>query len=292
MRGLAAENEYPPRRLAPVRRDARRLRDGRGRGALVLEELEHRGPAARGSTPRCSATAPRTTPTTSPRPSREATACSEMIRAALTRSGIEPEQVDYINAHGTSTPLDDAARDEGDQGRLRRARLRACGLLDQVDDGPLLRRRRRDRGDDLRAGAAPRRLPPTINYEKPDPECDLDYVPNEARHTAGRGRALERDGARRSQRVRPARPGRLEADGRQRDQPAHRGARRRGTPPARARRGRGGAPRGPACAARSGQDRARPLLGSLRQRRARRDAGLDPDEAKLRSADTVERYQQ
>ena len=88
-----------------------------------------------------------------------------MMRAALERAGVEPERVGYINAHGTSTPLGDMAETKRDQGRLRRPRLLARGLLDEVDDGPHLRGRRRDRGDHVRrsrsatAAAADDQLP-------------------------------------------------------------------------------------------------------------------------------------
>ena len=104
-----------------------------------------------------------------------------MMRAALERSGVEPGDLDYVNAHGTGTPLGDLAETQalkevfGDHayelavsstksmlghmfGAAGAVEAIACALA--VHEGV---------------------VPPTINYEQPDPECDLDYVPNEAR---------------------------------------------------------------------------------------------------------------
>jgi len=104
-----------------------------------------------------------------------------MMRAALDRAGVDPGQVDYINAHGTGTPLGDLAETQaikevfGDHayemavsstksmlghmfGAAGAIEAMACVLA--IHEGV---------------------LPPTINYEEPDPDCDLDYVPNEAR---------------------------------------------------------------------------------------------------------------
>ena len=129
-----------------------------------------------------------------------------MMRAAIERAGIEPERVGYINAHGTSTPQGDLAETKAIKEVFGPHAYELAVSSTKSVLGHLFGA----------AGAVEAMmcvlalhegvLPPTINYRNPDPECDLDYVPNEARQVAGRRRALERDGARRPQRVRPPRP--------------------------------------------------------------------------------------
>ena len=181
MRGLATEEERPARASRPF--DA--TRDGfvMGEGActLVLEDLDHaRARGARiyaevlgyGASNDAHHMA---------QPEPEAIGVSEMMRAALRRADIEPEQVGYINAHGTSTPLGDLAETRaikqvfGDHAyELAVSSTKsvtghcfgAAGALEAMMCVLALHH-----------GV----LPPTANYEQPDPECDLDYVPNEAR---------------------------------------------------------------------------------------------------------------
>src|SRR5439155_12930622 len=109
MRGLAVENENPPHASRPF--DATRAGFVMGEGAcvLVLEELE--AARARGATVYAEvlAYAASNHAHHMAQPEPEAIGVAEMMRAAIDRAGVKPKDVDYINAHGTSTPLGDAA---------------------------------------------------------------------------------------------------------------------------------------------------------------------------------------
>jgi len=81
-------------------------------------------------------------------PEPDGSGAAMAIELAMRDAGIEPSELDYVNAHGTSTPLNDLLRDRGRSSSASRRRREACpGLLDQVDDRPPARRRRRRRGD-------------------------------------------------------------------------------------------------------------------------------------------------
>ena len=113
---------------------------------------------------------------------------------ALRNAGVAPDEIDYIVAHGTSTPLNDVTETRAIKAAYGDARLQGRDQLAEVDDRPP-RRRGRDRRRRSPAIGAIRDqvIPPTANLHTPDPECDLDYVPldgapGEDRH--GRGQRL------------------------------------------------------------------------------------------------------
>jgi len=183
MRGLVAEDEHPPRASRPF--DATRAGFVMGEGAcvLVLEELE--AAERRGATVYAEILgyAMSNDAHHLAQPDPQSVGVAEMMRNALAGAGVEPERVGYINAHGTSTPLGDAAEtaaikevfgDHAYQLAVSSTKsvtghcFGAAGAIEAmmcvlaVRDGV---------------------LPPTMNYVHPDPACDLDYVPNEARQT-------------------------------------------------------------------------------------------------------------
>ena len=181
MRGLAAEDEHPPRASRPF--DATRAGFVMGEGAcvLVLEDLDAarrtRREDLRGSARlrRLERRVPHG------RAGSRFVGVAEMMRAALARARVDPSDVDYVNAHGTSTPLGDLAETKalkdvfGDHAyelavSSTKSMMGHCfGAAGAIEAMMCVLA--------IHEGT----IPPTINYEHPDPECDLDYVPNEAR---------------------------------------------------------------------------------------------------------------
>lgn len=178
---LSTNNAEPAKASRPFdkRRDGFVL--GEGAGMLVLEELEHarrRGATIYAELSGYGTTADAFRVTDSHPEGRGAIAC---IRMALEDSGLAPSVIGYINAHGTSTQVNDLVETIAIKKVFGEAALQVPVSSSKSMLGHLI----------AAAGAveliisimAMQRgvLPPTINYEVPDPECDLDYIPNAAR---------------------------------------------------------------------------------------------------------------
>ncbi len=183
MRGLAAEEEYPPRASRPFDLTREGFVMGEGACVLVLEELE----AAKARGARIYAEVLGYGASNDAhhlaQPDPASVGVVEMMRAALDRAGVERERVGYINAHGTSTPLGDLAETKAIKDVFGEHAYSLAVSSTKSMTGHCFGA----------AGAVEAMmcvlaihegvLPPTINYETPDSECDLDYVPNEARRT-------------------------------------------------------------------------------------------------------------
>jgi 3-oxoacyl-[acyl-carrier-protein] synthase II len=181
MRGLAVEDEYPPRASRPF--DATRAGFVIGEGAcvLVIEELE----AARKRGARIYAEVIGYGASNDAhhiaQPEPEATGVAKMMRTALDRAGVVPERVGYINAHGTSTPLGDAAETKAIKSVFGAHAYELAVSSTKSVMGHCFGAAGAIEAMMCVLAISEGVLPPTINYEHPDPECDLDYVPNEAR---------------------------------------------------------------------------------------------------------------
>jgi len=181
MKAMSTRNDEPGRASRPFDSQRDGFVMGEGAGIVVLEELEHAkrrgatifaeivGYGATGDAHHMTAPAP------------EGEGAARAMRAAIADSGLPPESFGYLNAHGTSTPLNDKFETQAIKSVLGNHAKKIAVSSTKSMTGHLL-------------GAAGgletvicvlalerNTLPPTINYDNPDPDCDLDYVPNTAR---------------------------------------------------------------------------------------------------------------
>src|SRR5712672_1289637 len=182
MRALSTRNDEPERASRPFDRDRDGFVMGEGGGILILEEYEHA--KARGAEIYCELAGYGLTcdayHMTAPKP--DGLPVARAMKIAAERAAVNPNEIDYINAHATSTQVGDVcetnaiklfAGDHARNGLLVSATKSMIGHLlggaGSVESAVCILT--------MKHGV----VPPTVNLENPDPECDLDYVPNVAR---------------------------------------------------------------------------------------------------------------
>ncbi len=181
MRGLAAGNGDPTAASRPFDAEREGFVMAEGAGIVMLEDLESAQRRGANIYAEVLSYGASNDAYHMAAPDPDSVGVVEMMRNALERAGVEPADVDYINAHGTSTPLGDLAETKaikevfGDHAyelavsstkSVMGHTFGAAGAIEAIMCALAVHH-----------GV----IPPTINYEHPDPSCDLDYVPNEAR---------------------------------------------------------------------------------------------------------------
>jgi 3-oxoacyl-[acyl-carrier-protein] synthase II len=186
MRALSTRNDEPQRASRPWDLDRDGFVMGEGAGILFLEERE--SAIARGARIYCELTGYAMTSDAFhiTAPSEDGSGMARVMQLAIRDAGLQPHDIDYINAHGTSTPHGDKTETLAVKNVFGdHARKLAISSTKSMT-GHLL-----GAAGGLEAAIAAKTIaesliPPTINYETPDPECDLDYVPNEVRKASVR----------------------------------------------------------------------------------------------------------
>jgi 3-oxoacyl-[acyl-carrier-protein] synthase II len=181
MKALSTRNDEPEKASRPFDKDRDGFVVGEGSGILILEEREQAlkrgakiyaeviGYAANGDAYHMTAPAP------------EGEGAARCMRLALKDAGIGPTDVDYINAHGTSTEYNDANETTAIKAVFGEQAARLAVSSTKSMTGHLLGAAGAVEGVYSALALHHGIIPPTINYENADPVCDLDYVPNQAR---------------------------------------------------------------------------------------------------------------
>jgi 3-oxoacyl-[acyl-carrier-protein] synthase II len=181
MKALSRQNENPEKACRPFDRDRDGFIISEGGGMMILEELEHArqrgahifaeivGFGLSGDGYHMAA------------PPEDGDGAVRCMRMALDDAGFVPEDIDYINAHGTSTPLNDVVETRAIKTVFGEHAYKLAVSSTKSMTGHMLGGAGGIESVFLALSIKNQIIPPTINLENPDPECDLDYVPNTAR---------------------------------------------------------------------------------------------------------------
>jgi 3-oxoacyl-[acyl-carrier-protein] synthase II len=181
MRALSTRNDDPQHASRPFERDRDGFVIGEGAGIMILEELEmakRRGARIYAELVGYGMTADAFHLTM---PDETGSGAIRVMRKTMEDARIRPEQVGYINAHGTSTPYNDKFETLAIRQTFGEHAYKLAVSSTKSMTGHLLGAAGGIEGVFSVLGIYRNVLPPTINYVNPDPECDLDYIPNEAR---------------------------------------------------------------------------------------------------------------
>jgi len=181
MRALSTRNDEPQRASRPFDKDRDGFIMGEGSGVIILEELgfaQRRGAPIYAELVGYGMTADAYHITA---PSEDGDGGMRVMQMAIKQAGITPDKVDYINAHGTSTPYNDKLETMAIKRLFGEHAYTVAISSTKSMTGHLLGAAGGVEAVISTLAIRHQMIPPTINYDTPDPECDLDYVPNEKR---------------------------------------------------------------------------------------------------------------
>ena len=183
MTALSTRNHEPERASRPFDKDRDGFLMGEGAATLVLESLEHA--QARGAKILCEFTGYGTSDDAHhiSAPAENGAGAAISMSIALKDAGLKNTDISYINAHGTSTQLNDKSETAAIKTAFGEQAYKLAVSSTKSMTGHLLGASGALEAAISTLAILDQTLPPTINYETPDPNCDLDYVPNKARQT-------------------------------------------------------------------------------------------------------------